>query len=179
MSDKDSPNLGPDRESERVSELDPQPFESARRKKKKKKKISFYQLEASGSRMRAAYRNTSIHTGHLSLSDFISWAVDVAVCSLEQTYNAGRAWASVGDVPPASANPAQHQMEPLPACCSDAEPVSEEGPAEEEGAPRDGNEMAKWMGPSLEQLHNAVEIELRYKDGTTVTWKGGRTGRLG
>lgn len=56
------------------------------------KKTSFYQREDDADRMRAAYMNTQMHTGHRSLSEFINAAIDEKVSALEQTYNKGKEW---------------------------------------------------------------------------------------
>lgn len=56
------------------------------------KKTSFYQREDDADRMRAAYMNTQMHTGHRSLSEFINAAIDEKVSALEQTHNKGKEW---------------------------------------------------------------------------------------
>lgn len=56
------------------------------------KKTSFYQREDDADRMRAAYLNTQMHTGHRSLSEFINAAIDEKVSALEQAYNRGKEW---------------------------------------------------------------------------------------
>nr|AXV46446.1 putative partitioning protein ParB [Arthrobacter sp.]AXV46482.1 putative partitioning protein ParB [Arthrobacter sp.] len=56
------------------------------------KKTSFYQREDDADRMRAAYMNTQMHTGHRSLSEFINAAIDEKVSALEQVYNKGEEW---------------------------------------------------------------------------------------
>jgi len=68
------------------------PAKAERTVKVAPKKTSFYQQESDADRMRAAYMNTQMHTGHRSLSEFINAAIDEKVSALEQAYNQGKEW---------------------------------------------------------------------------------------
>lgn len=59
-------------------------------------KVSFYQDRDDTTRLRAAYRHSLAHTTDRSLSDFISRVVMAEVQRLEDEYNGGQPFPSVG-----------------------------------------------------------------------------------
>lgn len=64
--------------------------------KKYPPKVSFYQDPDDTTRLRAAYRHSLAHTTDRSLSDFISRVVMAEVQRLENEYNGGQPFPSVG-----------------------------------------------------------------------------------